>query len=194
MPKPDVAAITMKIHALIKDLDSEMRARAISAALTLVGDKAAVVGTTTKSKEDNTDDNSASERAASTIHPKVRIWMKSHGVTQSQLDEVFHTEGDEVSIIASDLPGANGAKKTIEAYVLVGIAKFLQSGEAKFDDKSGRDACNKFGCYQGTNHATILKNKGNELTGSKKGGWSLTGPGLKFGAAVIKSIASPETN
>ena len=60
--------------------------------------------------------------------------MHTNGVTQEQLAHVFHIEDGKAEVIASEAPGKNGQKKTINAYVLTGIAGLLQTGEAKFDD------------------------------------------------------------
>lgn len=60
---------------------------------------------------------------------------------------------------------------------------------SSFDDKSARAQCQSSGCYDHTNHATYMKDKGNDLAGSKDKGWSLTNPGLKAGAMLVKQIA-----
>jgi len=193
MEKDDVATVSVKIYALIKDLEPEMRKRAISAALTLVGDNDGFFTLTKKPKVDEESRGQDLAEVTSEYPQKVKIWMRNYSITKAQLDEVFHFENGEIAIIASDLPGSTDSKKTIAAYVLVGVATFIKSGETKFDDKSGRETCTKFGCYQPSNHTGILKNIGNELTGSKDAGWSLTGPGLKFGAELIKSIAAPKS-
>jgi hypothetical protein len=68
----------------------------------------------------------------------------------------------------------------------------IKTGDAKFDDKSGREACEKVGCYGRTNHATYMSKPGNVLSGSKENGWSLTGPGLKAGADLVKELTSEQ--
>ena len=86
-------------------------------------------------------------------------------------------------------PGKNGKEKTINAYVLTGVSAFLQTGETKFDDKTARDVCKTMGCFNEGNHAYYLKGRGNVLGGSKDSGWTLTGPGLKLGAELIRNLA-----
>lgn len=72
--------------------------------------------------------------------------------------------------------------------MLVGIAKLLSSGDPSFDDKSARALCETSGCYDSANHAASLRDKGNEFTGTKDKGWTLTTPGLKRGAILIKEL------
>jgi hypothetical protein len=87
-------------------------------------------------------------------------------------------------------PGSSTKVKTINAYILTGISKLLATGEAKFDDESGRAVCESMGCFDKTNHSKFVKEKGNVSGGSKGSGWTLTGPGLKSGADLIKALAS----
>lgn len=68
----------------------------------------------------------------------------------------------------------------------------LASGEAKFTDKEARALCTSAGCYDGPNHASTLKARGNWFTGSKEKGWVLTAPGLKHGAALIKGLTNQQ--
>src|SRR5262245_59372781 len=116
--------------------------------------------------------------------------MRTYGITSAQLSHVFHLDGGTSEVIASEAPGKNGKEKTINAYVLTGISAFLQSGEAKFDDKTARDVCKLMGCFNEGNHAYYLKGKGNALGGTKDSGWTLTGPGLKSGAELVKALAT----
>ena len=65
----------------------------------------------------------------------------------------------------------------------------LVRSERKLTDKEGRAACTKYACYQANNHATIMKDAKTVLTGDKSKGWTVTGPGLKAAAALVKEIA-----
>lgn len=192
MSKTDnnIASISTQIYSLLEPLEPELRRRAIKAALTLLGDEGAMSNPTASPKQ-NAGENADESPVA--YPAKAKLWMRSHNVTEAQINEVFHIDNGTVSIIASELPGNSDAEKTIEAYILVGLSQLLQSGDPKFDDKAGRDACETLGCYQGNNHATILKDKkGNALAGSKASGWNLTGPGLKTAAELIKIMTTPK--
>jgi hypothetical protein len=52
-----------------------------------------------------------------------------------------------------------------------------------------RQFCERIGCYDQANHAAHIKNRGNEFTGDKNRGYSLTNPGIKKGVALIKELA-----
>jgi hypothetical protein len=115
--------------------------------------------------------------------------MKQNGVTEDNLSHVFHIDGGAAEVIAGEAPGKSDKEKTLNAFVLTGLAEFLQTGDPKFDDKAARALCKKLGCFGEGNHATYMKDRGNLLGGSKEGGWTLTGPGLKAGAELIKGMA-----
>ena len=44
------------------------------------------------------------------------------------------------------------------------------------------------GFFDGTNHMKYMKG-GNEFTGSKDKGWTLTAPGLKVGASLVTQLS-----
>lgn len=115
-------------------------------------------------------------------------WAQQNGVAQDELDQVFHIEGEEAEVIAATVPGSTKTKKTLNVYVLVGLAKLLSTGSSNFDDETARKACDTLGCYDAANHSNTLKNKSNTFSGSKDKGWKLTAPGLAHGAALIKEI------
>jgi len=117
------------------------------------------------------------------------VWMKQNGITAEQLQHVFHFSGAGVEIIAPDFPGKNKKQKTYNAYVVEGIAQLLATGEPHFTDKVARALCERAGCFDSANHATHMNNKGNEFAGSKDKGWTLTAPGLKKGAALVKELS-----
>lgn len=120
---------------------------------------------------------------------RVQAWMKQNSVSAEQLEQVFHFEDSKAGIIAGEIPGKNNKEKTLNAYVLVGLSYFLSTESAAFDDKSARSLCESSGCYDQGNHSYYIKNRGNEFTGTKEKGWTLTAPGLKRAAAIVKEIA-----
>ena len=107
-----------------------------------------------------------------------------------QLSQVFHVTDEKADVIASDMPGKNKKDQALNAYVLAGIAQLLSTGEPTFTDKEARALCTSAGCYDQNNHSATLKDKGNWFTGTKEKGWTLTAPGLKHGATLIKSLAT----
>jgi hypothetical protein len=114
--------------------------------------------------------------------------MKQNSISSEELQQVFDLSDGEAAVIAPGVPGKNNAERTISAYVLLGIARLLATGEPNFDDKSARALCESLGCYDYNNHSTYLKEKGNNFTGDKTKGWKLTAPGLKYGAVLTKAL------
>jgi hypothetical protein len=181
---PEIMAVATDLYNILKPLDPETRGRAIRATLTLLGDETTKLGGGSDAGGGGGEDS-----ADGTLSPKVRAWMRTNDVSQEQLDAVFHIEGDTVDLLASEVPGKDGKLKTVNAYVLTGLGQLVKTGDAKFTDKEGRAACTKYACYQPNNHSTIMKEAKTVLTGDKTRGWTVTGPGLKAAAALVKEIA-----
>lgn len=181
MGKPKSSDIVGKIVDLLTPLSSEERGRVISASLTLLGES-------TTSDTSNKGDEGAVNNATG----KAKTWQKQNSITTNQLGHVFHDDNGKIDVIVGEMPGKDKKEKTLNAYLLVGTAQLLISGDAKFTDKEARALCSSSGCYDGANHAKTLKGKGNWFTGSKEKGWILTAPGLKHAATLIKTIAPDE--
>jgi hypothetical protein len=185
----DLKALVTGLYDLLEPADAAERKKAIKAALTMLGDDTSVAsekGETGKpSGEDEADEGD--------FNAKTRSWMARNKLTAEQLNHVFHIDGETVDIIIDSAPGKNQKQQTVNAYVLTGIRELIKTGDAKFDDKSGRDSCEKMGCYGPSNHATYMSKPGNVLSGSKDSGWSLTGPGLKSGADLVKELTTSES-
>lgn len=180
MGKTKPSDIVAMIVDLLTPLSSEERRRVISASLTLLGETS--IADDTKKIEDVETVNTTG---------KAKTWQKQNNITANQLGQVFHIDNGKVEVIVGEMPGKNKKEKTLNAYVLAGIAQMLLSGAAKFTDKEARALCSSAGCYDAANHAVTLKAKGNWFTGSKEKGWVLTAPGLKHAATIVKTL-SPE--
>jgi hypothetical protein len=180
----DIAAVTTVLIETLEPLTPDERRRAISASLTLLGDSAAPSTDTRSQQEDDVSGGN------SLLPGKAKNWQKQNGLTDTQLEQVFHFDNGKVSVIAAVIPGNNKKTRTINAYILTGITRFLETGDSRFDDQAARDLCISSGCYDGTNHAYNLKGKENNFTGSKSQGWTLTSPGLRRGAELVKEIAT----
>lgn len=172
--------IVGKIVEALSPLTSEERKRVITASLTLLGE-----GIPSGEVAGHGDLGGAE---ASGLPVKAQTWMKQNGISEDELQSVFLLADGSVEVIASDIPGKGKKKKTYNAYVLTGIARLLATGMPNFDDKAARALCVSSGCMDNANHASYLKNKDNEFTGSKEKGWILTTPGLKRGAALVKEL------
>lgn len=179
MAKNKLTEVVSKVVELLTPLASEDRLRVMRASLTLLGQSAS--GTNLEEGKDESE-------GAADFNAMARAWIKQNSLTHGELEQVFHMADGTVTVIAADIPGKNKKEKTLNAYVLTGISHLLSSGKPAFDDKSARMLCQTAGCYDSPNHATTLKNKGNWFAGTKDKGWTLTAPGLKHGATLIKEL------
>lgn len=177
------ADATAKLVELLTPFESDDRRRIVQAALTLLGEASVADPRATSHEYQGKDD-----LGSGAMPKKAEIWMRQNGVSQEKIQEAFHLGNGSCDVIAA-IPGSSNKEKTLNAYILTGIASLLTTGEPNFDDSTARELCTSSGCYDRTNHATTLKGKGNDFTGSKNGGWTLTSPGLKKGANLIKALS-----
>jgi hypothetical protein len=186
-----IAEITGKVVALLEPLSSEDRQKVINASLTLLGETSTggrASGGGSGVNGQGRDLNGKGDHNLEGISAKAQNWMKQNQLTMAQLERLFDVGADGTTVIASEVPGKNGKEKTINAYVLQGVSRFLASGESAFDDQHARKVCEHFGCYDRANHARTLNEKGNLFTGAKGTGWKITAPGLQRGADLIKQL------
>jgi hypothetical protein len=165
---------------ILGPLDSINRQRVVQGAFVVLGESS--TNLTAASVEETS--------VVAPVHPKAKTWMKQSGISAEELDQVFDLSEGSAAVIAAEVKGKSNSEKVIKSYVLAGLAAFLAGGEPTFQDQTARDLCENFGCYDATNHAKYIKEKGNNFVGSKGSGWKLTAPGLKYGAALVKEICS----
>lgn len=178
-----VAEVVGAVVAELTHLTSEERVRVVQAALMLLGETPVKAGQGVEPAMNGGSDD------AGALPEKARVWMKQNALTLADLEQTFHIAGDGVDVIVGEMPGKNGSERTLNAYVFAGLVRFLIDGNPAFDDKSARALCESAGCYDNTNHAKYMKNKGNLFSGSKEKGWTLTAPGLKHGVKLVKQLA-----
>jgi len=187
MANKKTTEIVAEIVELLTPIDSAERARVIHASMTLLGETSPA-GPSRSGNDTGTvapDDGGGT----SALPVRARTWMKQNGVSLEEIEQIFHLENGNAEVIAGEIPGKNKKEKTYNAYILAGLSKFLSTGDPTFDDKSARDLCDSFGCYDLANHSVTMKEKGNEFNGSKEKNWGLTAPGLKRGASLVKEMA-----
>jgi len=185
MEKPSLLEVVNKVVAALEPFSPDERKRIIKASLTVLEpDEAAVAGSSAS------PGSVESGGGLENIHQAAQRWMKNYGVTREELDQVFHIESGSATVLSVELPGSNKRANTHSAYVLVGIASLIATGDASFDDKTARALCETLGCYDPNNHASTMKEIGSVLNGSKGTGYKLTAPGQREGALLIKKIAS----
>jgi hypothetical protein len=190
---PEIDAIG-KVLAALEPLDSAGRDRVAKWISAKLGMSSFGVG----SKSPAADNKAGNVNLTTSAHegvedgisnaPKVVLWMKQNDLTEEALSEVFHVAGEQTAVLASEMPGKTDSERAMNAYLLTGAASFLASGSPTFADKVARELCSTTGCYDHTNHSKRIKGK--ELMGSKDKGWTLTGPGLKKAANLIKHIGA----
>jgi hypothetical protein len=171
-----LAQIVGTIVDELTPLGSDARRRAIQAAMTLLGEEPI--------KSPRVDDELDKVEGAQSLAARSVAWMRQNEISMEQLQHTFLIENGSVEIIAQ-IQGGSNREKVRNVYVLVGIANFIRTGDQKFDDADARSLCERFGIYDSTNHSKYMKG-GNEFTGSREKGWTLTMPGLKVGANLVK--------
>lgn len=179
--------IVAEIVDLLTPLESTERLRVIQASLVLLGET--LETSSRRIPGDIGDDAQGANGETSDLPARARTWIKQHGVSREELQQVFHLQDGSAELIAGEIPGKNKKEKTLNAYILTGLAKLLSTGSAGFDDKSARALCVSSGCYDDSNHSSTIRDKGNEFAGTKDSGWTLTAPGLKRAASLVKEIA-----
>lgn len=175
----------------LKPLKSEERLRTVEAALHYLGEEPLKAAGSNTSK----DASKASAQTQESMHqnldypPNVAAWLKQHNVSTDHLDRMFHFAEDGTFAI-HDVPGSSAKQKSLNVYLLTGLGTFIATGKRTFSDEVARSHCQTLGCYDRGNLAKHLKNyKGGEFTGDKKKGYSITNPGLKRGATLVKELA-----
>lgn len=121
--------------------------------------------------------------------PAVQVWMEKNELTADEIEQVFAFEEGKVNIIA-DLPGKGKRENAIAIYTLMGLGTYLHTGERKFADDLAREACALHNAYDTPNHSKTMKELKSELTGDKAAGWTITSPGLKRAATIVKQLAT----
>lgn len=186
MTSKKTTEIVAEIVELLTPIDSAERTRVIQASMTLLGEAFSV--SQSRSGTHGADAHEVDEGGQSTLPIRARTWMKQNEVSLEELQQVFHLADGSADVIAGELPGKSKKEKTYTAYILTGLSKLISTGTPAFEDKAARDLCESSGCYDPANHAVHIKERGNEFTGTKEKGWTLTAPGLKRAAVLVKEM------
>lgn len=182
MNEIELTAVVGEMVKTLSPLTTDERRRAINALKMLLGEQSSIPSGAEDPENDGFKSGMGSSRATT--------WMKQNDLKAGEIEQVFHNQDGAVDFIAPDVPGSNDKDKTLSAYILAGIRRLLQNGTPDFDDGSAKELCKTLGCLNPKNHAKYIAGRGNEFTGSKEKGWTLTAPGLKRGAALIKELVS----
>jgi hypothetical protein len=183
MTEIEIGDVVVGILKTMAPLSTDERRRAFAALQALLGDEIPLPPKYSESIQDG-------GACSSELPSRASVWMKQNGITSDELEQIFHIQDGTVELIAPNVPGNNDKDRTINTYVLCGILKLLQSGSPEFDDGTAKDLCKKLSCLNSKHHAEYIAGRGNELTGSKEKGWTLTSPGLRRGAELVKGLVS----
>jgi hypothetical protein len=177
---------TSRVVDVLSPLSSEDRTRVVIAAFTILGD--ALSDITPRKAVRAVDAGGMIEGGDLRDLPlRARTWMNQTSLSAAEIQQVFHVAEGNVEVIAA-VPGRNKKEQTYNAYILAGLGQLLLTGSAVFSDKAARALCESSGCYDQANHSASIRDRGNEFTGTKDKGWTLTAPGLRRGAELIKDL------
>jgi hypothetical protein len=109
MAKNDIPGISTKLYGLLKPLDSPLRKRAIKAALTMLGEEDADLGSDDPIKR---PEGRGDDAGHGNLPTRAKSWMNSEKVTADELGHVFDLENG-AEIIASHVPGKSKKEQTI---------------------------------------------------------------------------------
>jgi hypothetical protein len=185
MEKPTLSEAATAVFEVLEPFDEGERLRIVTSAMALFGQELANVHRPAKPHDHNDDHDGGSSGVNGA---KSRRWMTQNGITSDMVEQCFHLESETPEVVA-DIPGRSAREKTVNCYLLTGIASFLKNDEPAFADAAARALCEHAGCYDATNHNKYVK-FGNRAIGDKKRGWKLLAPGLKEGALLLKQIAT----
>lgn len=184
--------VTGLYDLLLPVTESELRKRAVKSALMMLGDDYSFVEQKQKGGGGAVvvDDDGSEDHGE--LNAKARTWVRQNKLNQDQLGHVFHIDGEAVDIIAHTVPGESLSDRVVNTYVLLGLRELIRTGDPKFDEETARAECERLGTHGKTNHSRYAKSGGNLLAGSAKSGWTLTAPGLKAGAELVKKLTNSE--
>lgn len=183
----ELPKVVGEIYNLLEPLESADRQKVVSSALTLLGESqpASLGAAPQRFQQERSVADVESEFGS-----KATRWMKQHAIDTSALEELFHKDGEQVEVIANDVPGNSTKAKAQNCYLLTGISALLATDEPKFTDAEAVALCKHMGCYDKNNHAKARSELGNVVAGSKSNGFTLPAPGLRAAAELVKSMAS----
>lgn len=173
-----------EVYSLLEPLESEDRAKVVRSAVALFGESApSAGGAGTSQPPDPAGDGSV-------FGVKATRWMNQNGINESTILDIFYKNGDQIEVIAADVPGNGKKAKSRNCYLLSGVRSYLESDEPKFTEADAVSLCKHMGCYDQANHSKTRSELGNIVAGTKGSGFQLPAPGLRAAAELIKSISA----
>jgi hypothetical protein len=123
------------------------------------------------------------------ISPVAQKWIMRNGLSASAISSIFSLGGDEIDLIAKEIPGKSKRDRMHSVVLLKGVAAYLGSGAARFTHQQLKEACLHYKAYDSANFATYLKGFGNEVTGDKSTAYTLNARGLASATEMVRGMA-----
>jgi hypothetical protein len=195
---PEFAAMSA-VYAAIKDLQPEIQTRVLK----YVADKLNLTHIHTQrtpqveelaEEPPDTEFETVTERGRNGgdelegISPVARKWLTRNDITPKQLMPIFSIGGDEIDLIAEDIPGGSGREKVRNIFLLKGIAAYLGAGAARITHEQVKEACLHYDAYDATNFAKYVKNLSGDISGGKDSGYALTPRGMADAGKLVKDM------
>lgn len=178
--------IVRDLYDLLEPLDSPQRKRVVDSVLHLLGEE---VGAASRAPMQGKQ-NVVSDGEEGGFGAKANRWMAQSGLSTAAIEEVFHRDGSDIQVIASQVPGTSKRAQTLACYLICGIRAMLATDEAKFSDAEAVALCKHIGCFDAPNHAKTRAEMGNSVTGNKSTGYILPSPGLRAAGLLIKEMSA----
>lgn len=115
-------------------------------------------------------------------------WITRSGFDAESLGQIFSLGGDEIDLIAQDVPGDKKRERMKNVLLLLGVASYLSSGAARVSDDKLRETCQHYDALDPTNFAAGLKSFAAEISGTKETGYTLNQRGLTAARDLIKDM------
>ena len=115
-------------------------------------------------------------------------WLTRNGIQARQLETIFSIGGDEIDLVAEDVPGKTKKDRMRSVFLLKGVAAYLGTGAPRFTHEQIKEACLHYDAFDANNFAFHLKNLSSEISGTKESGYTLTPRGLVACGKMVKEI------
>jgi hypothetical protein len=139
-------------------------------------------------REKEIEGKSDGEDKLEAVSPVARKWMARNGLRPEQLYQLFSLAGDEIDLIAKEVPGKSKRERMRSVFLLKGVAAYLDGGAARFSYQQIKEACLHYDAFDAANFSTHLKSLSAEVSGGKDAGYTLTARGLAGATEMVKSL------
>jgi hypothetical protein len=117
--------------------------------------------------------------------------MAAYGITDSQLQKVYHPVGPAAQLMVTTLPGTGKAGKQVTLALLLSVKQALGTGSFGCPLEELRQMCLYYAVYDPPNFAKNLRNNKTLFKPRQKGeDMELSGPGMKRAGALIKELST----